>query len=68
MTLKIIIVSTPENPSDRVIEVRRQGDIEGQTVLWAGESMEALVYEGSEYHVKEIAVPADVPPEQPSQA
>ena len=69
MTPKIIIKNTPDNPSDRVIEVRRQrGDIEEQTVLWAGQSMEAFVYEGNEYHVKEISVPAEVPPEQPPQA
>lgn len=58
MTLKILIVNTPDNPQDRVIEVARHGSYEGKTVLWAGMSMEGLVFDGSEYHVKEIAVPA----------
>jgi hypothetical protein len=60
MTLKIVIVNDAGNPSDRVVEVERQGVyMTAKTVIKAGESMEGMVYDGSEYHAKEIPPPAD---------
>lgn len=63
MTLRILIVNMPENPTDRVIEVERVGYTE-KRVLWGGQSMDGLVFEGSEYHIREAAIPPPEPPEE----
>ena len=56
MTLKIMIVNTPDNPTDRIIEVERLGVFPGKRNLFAGMSMDGLVFEGSEYHIREAAI------------
>lgn len=55
MTLKIIIVNDPSNPTDRAVEVERLGYDPRKTILKAGQALDGLVFEGSEFHVKETA-------------
>ena len=65
MTLKVLIVNTPDNPTDKIIEVEHVGVTNpGKRNLFAGMSMDGLVYEGSEYHIREAAIPPPEPPEE----
>lgn len=55
MTIRITITNCDGNPTDKVVEVEGQGVYDStKTILTPGQSFEGYVFDGSEYHVKEV--------------